>query len=74
MKMTPMTSADPAQQRMMMIMPIFFGFMFYSFASGLVLYWLTGNVIGIGQQMLINRLMPTPAPAAPPRKPGSKEA
>jgi len=74
MKMTPMTSADPAQQRMMMIMPIFFGFMFYSFASGLVLYWLTGNVIGIGQQMLINRLMPTPAPAAPPRKAGSKEA
>ena len=75
-KMTPMTIADPAQQRMMMIMPLFMGFMFINFASGLVLYWLTGNVVGIGQQVIINRFLPKPGPpgAAPPRKPGTKDS
>jgi YidC/Oxa1 family membrane protein insertase len=75
-KMTPMTIADPAQQRMMMIMPLFMGFMFINFASGLVLYWLTGNVVGIAQQLLMNRYMPKPAPlgALPPRKPGTKDS
>jgi len=69
-KMTPMTTADPAQQRMFMIMPLFMGFMFINFASGLVLYWLTGNVVGIAQQMLINRFMPKlpPLVPSPPRK------
>ncbi len=61
-KMTPMTTPDPAQQRMMMIMPLIFGIMFYNFASGLVLYWLTSNVVGIVQQVFINRTMPLPAP------------
>jgi len=60
-KMTPMTTPDPAQQRMMMIMPLIFGIMFYNFASGLVLYWLTSNVVGIVQQVFINRTMPLPA-------------
>lgn len=64
-KMTPMTTADPAQQRMMMIMPLVFGVMFYSFASGLVLYWLTSNVVGIAQQMFINRMIPAKPLAAP---------
>ena len=76
MKLTPMTTADPAQQRMMMIMPILFGFMFYSFAAGLVLYWLTGNVVGIAQQMLMNRFMPMPPPtgtATAARKAAAKE-
>ncbi len=67
-KMTPMTSADPAQQRMMMIMPIFFGIMFYNFASGLVLYWLTGNIVGIAQQAFINRRMPATQPVPVTRK------
>jgi YidC/Oxa1 family membrane protein insertase len=67
-KMTPMASADPAQQRMMMIMPIVFGIMFYSFASGLVLYWLTGTVVAIAQQMLINKMMPLPQPVPLQRK------
>ncbi len=72
-KMTPVATADPAQQRMMMIMPIVFGFMFFSFASGLVLYWLTGNVISIGQQMLMNRFMPLRPVGPPPRKGPAKE-
>jgi len=35
-KMTPQATGDPNQQRMMMFMPLIFGFMFYNFASGLV--------------------------------------
>jgi YidC/Oxa1 family membrane protein insertase len=70
-KMTPIASADPAQQRMMMIMPIVFGIMFYNFASGLVLYWLTGTVVGIAQQAFINKMMPLPQPAPVPRKAAS---
>jgi len=65
-KMTPVASADPAQQRMMMLTPIIFGIMFYNLASGLVLYFLTANLVGILQQVLINKLMPTPRPPAPP--------
>ncbi len=55
-KMTPSTTADPAQQKMMQFMPLVMGFFFYSLQSGLVLYWLTGNLVGIGQQWFINRL------------------
>jgi YidC/Oxa1 family membrane protein insertase len=75
-RMTPMTVADPAQQRMMMFMPLFMGFMFINFASGLVLYWLTGNVVGIAQQLIMNRFLIKPAPPAslPPRKAGTKDS
>jgi YidC/Oxa1 family membrane protein insertase len=55
-KMTP-TSADPAQAKMMMIMPIIMTFFFAMAQSGLVLYWLTTNVLQIGQQALINHMM-----------------
>jgi YidC/Oxa1 family membrane protein insertase len=41
---------DPTQQRMMLIMPVVFTFMFISFPSGLVLYWLVNNVLSIAQQ------------------------
>jgi YidC/Oxa1 family membrane protein insertase len=67
-KMTPVATADPAQQRMMMIMPLVFGIMFFKFASGLVLYWLTSNVVGIAQQVFINRMMPAPQKAPGPQK------
>lgn len=65
-RMTPAAGVDPNQQRMMMLMPLFFGFMFYFSPAGLVLYWLTGNLVGIVQQLLINRLMPAPAAPVPP--------
>lgn len=55
-KMTP-TSADPAQARMMLIMPVVMTLFFLNFQSGLVLYWLTSNVLQIGQQALMNRMM-----------------
>ena len=53
-KMTPQPSGDPNQQKMMMFMPLIFGFMFYQFPSGLVLYYLTSNLVGMGQQWFFN--------------------
>jgi YidC/Oxa1 family membrane protein insertase len=52
----------------LMIMPLVFGIMFYSFASGLVLYWLTGTIVGIAQQMFINRMIPIQPPVPAPHK------
>ena len=46
---------DPMQARLMWIMPIAFSFMFFFFPSGLVLYWLTNNILSIAQQWYINR-------------------
>lgn len=68
-RMTPMATADPAQARMMMLMPVFMGVMFYRFASGMVLYWLTSSVVQILQQVFINRKMPRPATLPVARKP-----
>ena len=53
-KMTPQANVDPAQQKMMMLMPLVFGFMFYNFPSGLVLYYLTSNLVNMGQQWFFN--------------------
>ena len=53
-KMTP-TTADPAQAKMMLFMPVVFTVMFLSFPSGLVIYWLVNNLISIAQQVYINR-------------------
>ena len=58
-KMTP-TSVDPAQAKIMLIMPVIFTFMFLSFPSGLVIYWLVNNVLSIAQQYYIQK---TPAKA-----------
>jgi YidC/Oxa1 family membrane protein insertase len=53
-KMTP-TPGDPAQAKMMMLLPIVFTFLFINFPSGLVLYWLVNNILSIAQQYRINR-------------------
>ncbi len=71
-KMTPNPSADPNQQKMMMFMPLIFGFMFYSVSSGLVLYWLTSNLVGIVQQYFINKSMPAPVEPSGPQPPAAK--
>jgi YidC/Oxa1 family membrane protein insertase len=55
-KMTP-TSADPSQAKMMLLMPFVMTIFFLNFQSGLVLYWLTTNVLQIGQQALMNKMM-----------------
>ena len=49
------TPADPMQAKMMWIMPLVFSVMFFLFPAGLVLYWLTNNILGIAQQWFINR-------------------
>ena len=53
-RMTPQANVDPSQQKMMQFMPLIFGFMFYQFPSGLVLYYLTSNLVGMGQQWFFN--------------------
>jgi YidC/Oxa1 family membrane protein insertase len=54
-------TGDPAQQRMMMFMPLMFMVFFLWMPSGLVLYWLVSNVWTIGQQYVTNRLIGSPA-------------
>ncbi len=53
-KMTPST-ADPMQQKIFLAMPIIFTFLFLNFPSGLVIYWLTNNVLSIVQQYIVNK-------------------
>lgn len=55
-KMTP-SQADPMQQKIMMLMPIMFTGMFLWAPSGLVLYWMTSNVLGIVQTLLTNKVI-----------------
>jgi YidC/Oxa1 family membrane protein insertase len=75
---TPAPSADPLQRKMMAIgMPLFMLYVLWSAPSGLVLYWLVGNIVGFSQQFLINHWTkdddgpestPTPVKKTPPRK------
>ena len=62
-KLTP-TTGDPRQAKMMMFMPILFTAMFWTFPSGLVLYWLMNNLLTILQQYIMNRSQNT-GPEAP---------
>jgi YidC/Oxa1 family membrane protein insertase len=57
------TSADPTQQRVMMIMPIMFTAMMAFSPSGVVLYWTVSQLWAIGQQYLTNRLIGPPVVA-----------
>ena len=49
------TPPDPMQAKLMWFMPLAFGFMFFFFPAGLVLYWLTNNILSIAQQWFINK-------------------
>lgn len=51
---------DPMQAKMMWFMPLIFSVMFFFFPAGLVLYWITNNVLSIAQQWLINTRMGVP--------------
>ncbi|MEN6310619.1 MAG: membrane protein insertase YidC, partial [Acidobacteriota bacterium] len=55
-KMTP-TSADPTQAKMMLLMPVIMTVFFVNFQSGLILYWLTTNVLQIAQQAIMNKMI-----------------
>jgi YidC/Oxa1 family membrane protein insertase len=49
------TPPDPMQAKLMWFMPLAFGVMFFFFPAGLVLYWLTNNILSIAQQWFINK-------------------
>ncbi|MDR7307378.1 membrane protein insertase YidC [Rhodoferax saidenbachensis] len=51
---------DPMQAKMMWIMPLAFSVMFFAFPAGLVLYWITNNILSIAQQWIINTRMGVP--------------
>ena len=51
---------DPMQAKMMWLMPLVFSVMFFFFPAGLVLYWITNNVLSIVQQWIINTRMGVP--------------
>jgi YidC/Oxa1 family membrane protein insertase len=70
-KMTPTPGMDPAQAKMMAVTPLIFGGMFALYPSGLSVYILTSNVVGIGQQWYLYRS--TPPPPKPSRGPGKKK-
>ncbi len=75
-KMTP-SAMDPIQAKMMLAMPIVLTFLFLSFPSGLVLYWLTNNVLSIAQQYKIHKdstaLTPQPDDKGKKDKGGGKD-
>lgn len=54
-KLTP-TSPDPAQEKMMLLMPIMFTVMFASMPSGLIIYWTFSNILNIVQQSLLMKI------------------
>jgi YidC/Oxa1 family membrane protein insertase len=51
------TPPDPIQAKMMLIMPLVFGIMFFFFPAGLVLYWVVNNILSIAQQWQINWML-----------------
>ena len=51
---------DPLQAKLMWFMPLIFSVMFFFFPAGLVLYWITNNVLSIAQQWIINTRMGVP--------------
>lgn len=61
-KMTPQTTVDPSQQRMMTFMPLMMAVFFFNLSSGLNLYMFTSNVVAVGQQYYLNRTQPLPKP------------
>jgi len=58
------TPADPVQAKMMWMMPLAFSVALFAFPSGLVLYWLTNNILTIAQQRMIQRQINGPKGAA----------
>ena len=60
------TTMDPTQAKMMLLLPVFLTFLFLNFPAGLVIYWLTNNVLTILQQVVTDRFILKPATAGQP--------
>ncbi len=66
---TPNPSADPLQRKMMaVVLPVMMLYMLWSAPSGLLLYWLVGNIVGFGQQVVINKMVKSGDDSDPPGK------
>ena len=64
---TPSPSADPLQRKMMaVIMPLMMLYILWSAPAGLLVYWLVGNLVGFGQQFIINRMLKSEDDEQPP--------
>ena len=71
---TPAPSADPLQRKMMAVgMPLFMLYVLWSAPSGLLLYWLVGNIVGFAQQFLINKWTNPEGDQQPPTEPSGKQ-
>jgi YidC/Oxa1 family membrane protein insertase len=55
-KLTPTTTADPTQKKIMMFMPLIFGFIMKDLPAGLNLYIAVSTLFGIGQQLLVYKM------------------
>lgn len=73
---TPAPSADPLQRKMMAVgMPLFMLYVLWSAPSGLLLYWLVGNIVGFAQQFLINKWTNPEGEEQPPAEtPGKRSS
>lgn len=60
--LTP-TTADPVQKKVQYLMPLMMGYFFIHAPAGLVLYWMVGNLVGIAQQFVINKITPPISPS-----------
>lgn len=70
---TPAPSADPLQRKMMAIgMPLFMLYVLWGAPSGLLLYWLVGNIVGFSQQFVINKLTQSDDDVPPPSEESTK--
>ncbi|UCF80284.1 MAG: membrane protein insertase YidC [Acidobacteriota bacterium] len=73
MSQPPAAAGSELQMRLMKWMPVFFTWLFLSFPSGLVLYWLTNNVLSIVQQRWINKATDASAPPKPAKEKGRRK-
>ena len=68
------TTMDPTQAKVMLALPVVMTFLFVNFPAGLVLYWLTNNVLTIVQQFVTDRFFFRPLTIAPTTdEPGDKK-
>jgi YidC/Oxa1 family membrane protein insertase len=58
-------TADKSQRTMMFLLPLIFVPFIVTFPAGLILYWITTNIWTIGQQLVIQRVVPVPVQATP---------
>ena len=55
-KLTPQSTMDPTQQKVMLLMPIIFGFIMHSLPAGLVLYIFVSTIFGLLQQLFVYKI------------------